>query len=66
MVSEKLRTIVITAIPKPRSREKVPQDCRKHPNSPKTSHSEVIGQFPVADRDISGSPRGEYRLARFF
>ena len=35
MAFEKLRTIVITAIPKPRSREKVPQDCRNHPNSPK-------------------------------
>ena len=35
MAFEKLRTIVITAIPKPIPR-KVPQDCRNHPNSPKT------------------------------
>ena len=31
MAFEKLRTIVITAIPKPRSSEKVPQDCRNNP-----------------------------------
>jgi hypothetical protein len=31
MAFEKLRTIVIAAIPKPRPREKVPQLCRNHP-----------------------------------
>src|ERR1035441_6666731 len=42
MAFEKLRTIVITAIPKPRSRRKVPQDCRNHPNSPKTRFEDAM------------------------
>ena len=42
MAFEKLRTIVITAIPKSRSREKVPQDCRNHPNSRKTRFEEAL------------------------
>ena len=42
MAFETLPAIVITAIPKPRSREKVPQDCRNHPKSPKTRFEDTM------------------------
>jgi hypothetical protein len=40
MAFEKLRTIVIAAIPK--IPQKVPQDCRNHPNSPKTRFEDAM------------------------